>query len=432
MQSPRLNTDRCGSGGPGLRAAARAGGTHNGGVWFVFVAAALALVTAGGLYTRRRVAVALLDLGVGPRRVRVVRWAIAWLLFAYPLIVILAVVVSLLAGRDTLPRFDGLLASWLLSIPFAWAMLVVLQAVPWLLAIEVAHLTVRWRRGVAAAARLRALLVLGAVGVFAIYTPARIVAERDMLRVRHHRVGSSAETATSPFRIAFIADVQQDDHIDAERAREVYAVVNASQPDVVLAGGDWINTGPDHIDAAAAAAATLESRLGTFSVRGDHEHFAYLDRKRSVAEVERAMRAHGIAMLDNQVRWFAHQGKRIAVVFLSYNYIHRTDRATIAALVASVADADYSIAVTHQLDSGLIDLLADRVDLVLGAHTHGGQVNPVLGVTHVAPARLETDFVDGRYQRGATTIIITAGIGFSIVPFRYAAPGSIEVIELTP
>jgi predicted MPP superfamily phosphohydrolase len=132
------------------------------------------------------------------------------------------------------------------------------------------------------------------------------------------------------------------------------------------------------------------------------------------------------------VRWFEHGGKRIAILFLSYNYIHRTDRATIASLVASTADADYSIAVTHQLDAALFSLLEGRIDLVLGAHTHGGQVNPVVGVSHVAPARLETEFVDGRYQRGDTTVIITAGVGFSIVPFRYAAPGSIELIELRP
>jgi predicted MPP superfamily phosphohydrolase len=76
-------------------------------------------------------------------------------------------------------------------------------------------------------------------------------------------------------------------------------------------------------------------------------------------------------------------------------------------------------------------VLAGKVDLVLGAHTHGGQVNPVLGVTHVKLARLETDLIDGRYELGKTTVIITAGVGYSIVPFRYAAPGSIELIELS-
>jgi predicted MPP superfamily phosphohydrolase len=136
-------------------------------------------------------------------------------------------------------------------------------------------------------------------------------------------------------------------------------------------------------------------------------------------------------MLDDELRWFDHHGKRIAVVFLGYNYIRRADRATIAALVAAASGADYRIVVTHQLDAALAAQLEDRVDLVLAAHTHGGQINPVIGVTHVNLARVETDFVDGRYALGATTVIVTAGVGYSILPLRYASPGSIEIIDVS-
>lgn len=398
-------------------------------MWLIFVASGLVVLTLSGIYARRRIASSLSLFGVRDRRIRGVRWAISWLLFGLPVIVVLSIVTSLLLGRPTLLRFDSLLASWLLTIPFAWSMLVVLQSVVWLIAADLAYLVARHRRGIAFAARLRAVAVLAVVGVFAVYTPLRILVQRGDLRVRHHQVGAATAT-TPPFRIAFIADVQQDVHTDAEQAREVYAQVNASRPDVVLSGGDWINTGPDHIAAAAATAAELHSRLGTFSVRGDHEHFAYRDRARSVAEIEQAMHRHGIAMLNNEARWFDHHGKRIAVVFLNYNYVHRTDRETIESLLAGVAGADYTIAVTHQLDASLVAQLVGRVDLVLGAHTHGGQVNPVIGAMHVNLARLETELVDGRYQRGTTGIIITAGIGYSIFPFRYAAPGSIELIDL--
>lgn len=400
-------------------------------MWFVFLGAALILLIIGGLYARRRLTGALAQFGVSARRIRIVRWVTAWLLFGFPIIVIVTIVASLLLGRATVPRFDGVVATWVLGLPFVWTLLVMVQALPWLLAFDVVHAIVRRRRGPQVVARLRAIAVLGVLGVFAIYTPVRIVAQRGELRVRHHQVGPAARGgAAHPFRIAFLADVQQDVHTDAARAREVYAIVNASQPDVVLSGGDWINTGPDHITSAAEAAATLRSRLGTFSVRGDHEHFAYVDRERSVTEVEQAMRAHGVTMINNEVRWFEHHGKRLAVVFLNYNYIHRADAGTITALVDSVAGADYAIVVTHQLDASLAALLEDKVDLVLGAHTHGGQVNPVIGVCHVKLARLETTFVDGRYQLGRTTVIVTAGIGYSIVPIRYAAPGSIELIEL--
>ena len=396
-------------------------------MWFVFVTVGLVLVGIVGTYASRRLAGALAQLGVRERRIRVVRWLLRWLLFGFPIVMVISIVISLLLGSSTLPRFDGLLGAWLLAFPFAWAVLVVMQSLPWLIAIDVAYLVTRRRN-----ARLRAAAVLAVLGAFALYTPLRILAQRDELRVRHHRIGIGTG-ATPPFRIAFVADVQQDAHTDAHHARDVYEVVNAAWPDVVLSGGDWINAGPDYIKDAAKTATMLKSRYGTFSVRGDHEHFAYLDRNRSVSEIEQAMRDHGITMLNNDVRWFEHaNGKRIAVVFLNYNYIHRTDSVTIATLVASVAHADYRIAVTHQLDDRLATLLENQVDLILAGHTHGGQVNPVLGLVHVNLARLETEYVDGRYRRGNTEIIVTAGVGYSIVPFRYAAPGSIELLQVSP
>ena len=36
----------------------------------------------------------------------------------------------------------------------------------------------------------------------------------------------------------------------------------------------------------------------------------------------------------------------------------------------------------------------------------------------------------GRYRLGSTTLIVTSGIGYSIAPFRYASPSSIEMIDL--
>lgn len=398
-------------------------------MWFVFVAIGLLLLLACGLYVRGRIVAALVQLGVRERRVRIVRWMLVWLLYGYPVVVIVAVIISRLLDQPTIPRLDGLLASWLMGLPFILSALVVFQAVPWLIAIDVAYLIARRRRGRMWAARMRAVAVLGVVAAFGLYTPLRIVVEHEHVRIRHHDVATASAT-TPPLRIAFVADVQQDVHTDAARARALYARINASRPDVVLSGGDWINTGPDHIEAAAAAAGALTSRLGTLSVVGDHEHFAYVDGDRSVREVEQAMRRHGVVMASNEVRWFEHHGKRIAVVFLSYNYIRHVDEVTITTLVASAMGADYSIVVTHQLDRHLVSLLRDKTDLVLAAHTHGGQVNPVVGFVHVPLARLETRFIDGRYQLGTTTVIVTAGIGYSLVPIRYAAPGSLELIDL--
>ena len=396
-------------------------------MWFIFVIVGFVLLVVCGLYARNRISRALTELGVRARRVRIVRWVVSWLVFVYPVMFVGTMLGSRFLGLPRI-RFEGLASSYLLAIPWIVSALVVLQAVPWLLAIDAGHLVARRRLGAPRAARLRALAGLIVIGAFALYTPIRIFVERGEVRMRHYEV---TRGSAPPLRIAFLADIQQDVHTDADRAREVYARVNAERPDLVLSGGDWINTGPDYIASAGEAAGTLRSRLGTFSVRGDHEHFAYGDRARSVGEGERAMRAHGVDMVNNDVRWFEHQGKRIAVVFINYNYIARTDAPTMASLLARTAGADYTIAVTHQLDDAMADLLKDNVDLVLAAHTHGGQVNPVVGVVHVPLARLETRFIDGRYRLSARTeVIVTAGVGMSVVPIRYAAPGSIEMIDL--
>ena len=275
---------------------------------------------------------------------------------------------------------------------------------------------------------MQAIATLLIIGFFAIYTPARILLDRIRIDVERYELGD-ADRPT--FRIAFVADLQLDRYTDEARAAEVVGLVGAENPDLILFGGDWITTGPDYIEAAGTVAATFKSRLGMFSVRGDHEHFAYRDRQRSVRELEDSLKAAGVPMIHNQVRRFRHEGKTIAVAFLSNNYIQKSSIKVVDELLAELATADYSILMTHQFGTELAERVRDQVDLVLAAHTHGGQVNPVVGVTHVSIARVETPYVKGRYSLSPrTTVIVTSGIGYSIAPLRYASPASIEIIDL--
>lgn len=407
-------------------------------MWFIWLATGLALLVAAGLYARRRLVAAAGALGLGARGRAALRWVWLWLVFGYPVIVFATVAVSLIVGGERMGAPQHPLVTWGLILPWFLSVLVVFQATPYLLVLDLVR---RLRRRAVPAApsmsRRHAAAVLGVLGAFAVYTPARIAWEHGDLRWRHHVVqapapaGGAARGAPPPrLRIAFLADLQQDAHTTAADARAIIERLNAQEPDLVLSGGDWINMGPDHVAAAARSAGLARSRLGTFSVRGDHEHFVYVDRARGVAEVTAAMRAEGVEMLHNEVRRFDHHGRTVAVAFLTYSYPARTPDDEIERLIAGVEDADLAILVTHQLDAAIAARARDRVDLILAAHTHGGQVNPVIGLWHAPLARLETPYTDGRYRLGATTIIVTAGVGYSIVPFRYAAPGSVETIDV--
>ncbi len=402
-------------------------------MWFLWLAIALVLLIAVGVYVRRRLLAALAALGVGVRTRRVVGYLVLWLLYGYPVIAFATVLVTRLVGSDRMGSPEYALVTWGLQVPFFLAVLIVAQAMPYILVIDaVAWVRRKLAHAPAGTTRRHAIALLVPLVAFAIYTPVRILWERGDVRWRDYElhVATRGDAPVPPFRIGFIADIQEDASFDAERARAIVDRLGGEHLDVVLSGGDWINMGPDHIAEAAETAARARSRLGTFSVLGDHEHFAYIDRQRSVAEVTEAMRARGVAMLDNEVRRFDHHGRTIAVAFLTYSYPARTPDDEIERLIAAVEDADVSIVVTHQLNARLAEMMRDRIDLVLAAHTHGGQVNPVVGVWHVPLARVETPYIGGRYQLGNTTIIVTSGVGYSIVPFRYAAVGSVETIDL--
>ncbi len=405
------------------------------GMWFVLLAIAIVFLTGGTVYFLRQLRLSLQSLGVSPRWARRIRWLWIWLVTGLPAIVCIAIVGSLVFGSDTFPTYPkGWYFRWLLVYPFWLAVLVVFQSVPFFIA---SH-GIRWLRRNSSLRvwekRLHAVLPIVIIVFLGTYTVSRIAWEKSYLDVRHHTVETGGSTGSAkagkPLRIGYIADLQQDEHTTAERALEVVEKINTSNPDIILSGGDWITSGLDYVEAAALSAGTLRAPMGVFSVLGDHEHFAYIDHKQSADFVTKALGAKGVTIFDNAIQRFQHQGKTVAVAFLTYNYIVRASDDTIDSLVDRLQGADMSILVSHQLDSHLASRVKNKVDVVLSAHTHGGQVNLLVGFTHLSTARVETPYVSGRYELGNTTVIVTSGIGFSVAPFRYASPATVEIIDV--
>jgi uncharacterized protein len=91
-------------------------------------------------------------------------------------------------------------------------------------------------------------------------------------------------------------------------------------------------------------------------------------------------------------------------------------------------DADLSILLCHY--PRVLDALEPgRFDLVLAGHMHDGQIALPLPGGKVRLAHPRDEFASGIYRSAAATMHVSAGLGTTFVPFRFAArPEATELV----
>lgn len=227
-----------------------------------------------------------------------------------------------------------------------------------------------------------------------------------------------------PVRIALLSDI----HIGTaamgpERLSRIVEQVNALKPDLVVIAGDFI-FGHDPRGAAKLGPAMigplreLRAPLGVTAVLGNHDYWT------GPQTVRDQLAGAGVTVLENDA------GPRgpIALGGIGDDFSGHAD--VDATIRAARAIGRPIVLVTHSPDVAP-DLPADA-HLLLAGHTHCGQVL-VFG-HNVAPAvsRYGARYRCGLVREGARTVIVTAGLGTSGVPFRLGARPDIWLVTLVP
>jgi predicted MPP superfamily phosphohydrolase len=90
----------------------------------------------------------------------------------------------------------------------------------------------------------------------------------------------------------------------------------------------------------------------------------------------------------------------------------------------------YSILLSHRPE--LFHIYVDNnIDLVLSGHAHGGQFRiPFIGGIVAPNQGLFPKYDAGLFGEKETNMIVSRGIGNSIIPFRFNNPPEIIIIEL--
>ncbi len=229
-------------------------------------------------------------------------------------------------------------------------------------------------------------------------------------------------------RLAFLSDLHSGPLIGEGLLRRWRELTEQERPDLLLFGGDFVDSQPSELAPLLAAFAGFRPALGTFAVLGNHDFFE------DPRPIWRDLAAAGIRPLENANALLERGGSRLALIGLQDPMARngRFDRVAFGpgpepflARQGVPTDA-FRICLAHR-PSMIHEALLTDAHLVLSGHTHGGQVNLIPGVSS---ARLLGPYTGGLYEVGGSRLFVGRGLGVVGLPFRIQAPPEIVILTL--
>jgi uncharacterized protein len=282
---------------------------------------------------------------------------------------------------------------------------------------------------------------LGALGVST--TAYGFSAPVVRLRVARYHLSPPQWPAGLKLRIAAIADLHAcDPWMSLDHIQAIVERTNALKPDIVVMLGDYV-AGHRKVtrfipDAEwAAVLAGLKAPLGVHAVLGNHDWWEDKEVQRvgqGLPSAGRALEAAGIPVYENDAKklskngqsfWLAGLGDQLAYMpARRFRPLRRIGVDDLGATLAKITDNAPVVLMAHEPD--IARRVPSRVALQLSGHTHGGQVR-VLGWSPVSPSGQQLAY---GHIRMNCDVVVSGGLGCSIMPFRLGVPPEIVLVTL--
>ncbi len=238
-------------------------------------------------------------------------------------------------------------------------------------------------------------------------------------------------TSLDGFTIVQLSDIHLGLFVGEREMRSAVELVKSAKPDLIVLTGDMIDHDPSCAEQLGRLVRALHQQAPVAAVPGNHDYYA------GIGPTVAAMRGGGATVLINQAMTIgdkARRGEQLALLGVDDFWARRFAWRTKARPVGPNLDEALRhappnlprVLLCH--NPALFPAVADRIDLQLSGHTHGGQVN--LGV-RPADLLLRHGYIAGRYQRGNAQIYVNRGFGTAGPPARIGAAPEVTKLVLT-
>lgn len=243
------------------------------------------------------------------------------------------------------------------------------------------------------------------------------------------------------YRIVQISDLHNVKF--GENNQKLVDRIRECEPDMIVLTGDLVDSNHTNVDRAVQFVDEIVKICPVYYVTGNHEYWL---EKSEYDELMDGLVSAGVVILDNQVVEISRGDAKFRLVGLD-------DRSladgTLEALLSDESirnnQAEQKEEIADNEDSGekeLTVVLAHEpqylaryagtgVDLVLSGHAHGGQFRlPFVGGIVAPDQGFLPEYTAGEYYMNGTEMIVSRGLGNSVIPVRLFNYPEIVCVDL--
>ena len=243
-------------------------------------------------------------------------------------------------------------------------------------------------------------------------------------------VSNSVPQNFDGFRIAQVSDLHNAEF--GEGNSKLLELLSRTDPDIIVLTGDLIDSRQTDIEIALTFAREALKIAPVYYISGNHEARVseYEGLKMGLAEA-------GVIVLENQKVEITREGESITLMGIDDPSFQESYLFGDAESVARQAIDDlqnesdgYTILLSHRPE--LFELYVETgMDLVFSGHAHGGQFRlPFIGGLVAPNQGFFPKYDAGLFSEENTNMIVSRGVGNSIVPLRFNNRPEIIVVML--
>ena len=224
--------------------------------------------------------------------------------------------------------------------------------------------------------------------------------------------------AFAGFLIAQISDLHNAEF--GERNEKLIQLLSQTDPDIIVITGDLIDSRHTDIEIALDFARQAVKIAPVYYVSGNHEA-----RVREYEDLKMGLAEAGVVILENQKVQITREGEYITLMGIDdpsfqEDYLFGDSESVARQAIENLQNESdgYTVLLSHRPE--LFNLYVDTgMDLVFSGHAHGGQFRlPFVGGLVAPNQGFIPKYDAGQFTQENTTMIVSRGVGNSIIPIR--------------